>query len=217
MVPLKIQCGCGQRYAFEVEAVGGRMPTAVACPVCGTDGTEAANIALAQSIPAQPAVAASRGSGIRINVGAPAAHAPTLSVASAPAPRTEELQRGQVTRSQAEAEARAKISWGDAPEEVVKFLMIQGFQYGDADAMVKEMFAERAKVIRRNGVKKIFIGAGLVCVPIVAVIVFLMIGFFPIKIFGITVVVGLWGAWTVLKGIIMFVAPKSEPGDVADQ
>jgi hypothetical protein len=31
MVPIKIQCGCGQKYAFDVEPVGGRMassPTA---------------------------------------------------------------------------------------------------------------------------------------------------------------------------------------------
>jgi hypothetical protein len=29
--------------------------------------------------------------------------------------------------------------------------------------------------------------------------------------------VGLWGVWLLLNGIIMFLAPKSEPGDLADQ
>jgi uncharacterized sodium:solute symporter family permease YidK len=43
MIPVKIQCGCGQRYLFEVEPVCGRMPGRVVCPVCGQDGTRAAD------------------------------------------------------------------------------------------------------------------------------------------------------------------------------
>ena len=42
-VPVKIVCHCGQKYAFEVQPVNGRMPVAVSCPVCGRDGTIAAN------------------------------------------------------------------------------------------------------------------------------------------------------------------------------
>jgi hypothetical protein len=47
MIPVKIQCGCGQRYAFDVEPFCGRMPFTVACPVCGADGTGAANEVIA--------------------------------------------------------------------------------------------------------------------------------------------------------------------------
>jgi hypothetical protein len=47
MMPVKIQCGCGQRYAFDIEPFCGRMPFPVACPVCGTDGTGAANEVIA--------------------------------------------------------------------------------------------------------------------------------------------------------------------------
>jgi hypothetical protein len=47
MIPVKIQCGCGQRYAFDIEPVCGRMPRSVACPVCGADGTGAANEVIA--------------------------------------------------------------------------------------------------------------------------------------------------------------------------
>src|SRR5258706_2429850 len=43
MIPVKIQCSCGQRYAFDIEPVCGRMPGRVACPVCGSDGTRVAN------------------------------------------------------------------------------------------------------------------------------------------------------------------------------
>ncbi len=55
MVPVKIQCGCGQRYAFDVEPINGLMPSPVACPVCGVDGTAAANQIIAQVLAAQPA------------------------------------------------------------------------------------------------------------------------------------------------------------------
>jgi hypothetical protein len=223
MTAVKIQCGCGQKYAFEVEAVAGRMPAAVACPVCGADGTQAANMALAQSIPAQgnPArpvvhMASAPGSSLRVA-------APTFQVEANPsavptaAPRGPGMRAPQTDRTQAEHEARAKISWGDEPNEVVKFLMIQGFSYEEANATVNGLFVERAKAIRRNGVKKIFIGAGLMCLPIITFLVCLAVGYLPLKLLGATVVVGLWGAWMVLKGIIMMVAPKSEPGDVAEQ
>lgn len=47
MIPVKIQCGCGQRYAFDIEPFCGRMPSSVTCPVCGADGTGAANEVIA--------------------------------------------------------------------------------------------------------------------------------------------------------------------------
>lgn len=47
MIPVKIQCGCGQRYAFDIEPLCGRMPSSVTCPVCGADGTGAANEVIA--------------------------------------------------------------------------------------------------------------------------------------------------------------------------
>lgn len=54
MIPIKIQCGCGQKYAFDVEPVNGRMPAPVACPICGADGTAAANQVIAQTSPPLP-------------------------------------------------------------------------------------------------------------------------------------------------------------------
>jgi hypothetical protein len=55
---IKVQCDCGQRYKFDAEPVGGQMPFAVNCPVCGADGTEKANAVLASvSAAASPPVA----------------------------------------------------------------------------------------------------------------------------------------------------------------
>jgi tetratricopeptide (TPR) repeat protein len=42
-IPVKVFCGCGQKYAFEVQPVDGHMPFPVACPACGRDGTHQAN------------------------------------------------------------------------------------------------------------------------------------------------------------------------------
>ena len=56
MILIKIQCGCGQKYAFDVEPINGRMPQRVNCPACRADGTAAANeiIASQLSAPAAP-------------------------------------------------------------------------------------------------------------------------------------------------------------------
>ncbi len=57
---LKVVCQCGQKFKFDVEPVGGRMPFTVNCPVCNADGTAAANALLAEKfmfVPAAPVTA----------------------------------------------------------------------------------------------------------------------------------------------------------------
>ena len=56
-VPVKIVCSCGQKYAFDVYPLNGRMPSPIQCPVCGADSTTIADeiIALALKAPS-PAV-----------------------------------------------------------------------------------------------------------------------------------------------------------------
>jgi hypothetical protein len=56
MIPIKIYCGCGQKYAFDVHPLGGRMPGPVWCPICRKDGTEEANRIIAQALRAQTQV-----------------------------------------------------------------------------------------------------------------------------------------------------------------
>lgn len=196
------------------------MPCDVACPVCGVDGSSAANAAIAQSMPAQPAFAAAPSGGAYLRAAAPPLQvhqvASAASAAAAPPRRTAPLP-GQIDHTQAEHEARAKILWGDPPEEVVKYLLIQRFNHEEASSLVRAMFQERAVTIRSNGIKKVVIGIALACVPLVAFIIFTSMGFLPLKLFGATLVVGVWVAWMILKGTIMFLAPKSEPGDVSEQ
>ncbi len=62
MMHIRIQCGCGQPYSFEVEPANGVMPHPVQCPVCGADGTAAANQHIAGVLAASgPAPAAPPG------------------------------------------------------------------------------------------------------------------------------------------------------------
>src|SRR5262245_28376552 len=55
MIEVKVTCQCGQKYKFDVEPVNGQMPWRVNCPVCGADGTTAANMLIPQKLAAMGA------------------------------------------------------------------------------------------------------------------------------------------------------------------
>lgn len=107
--------------------------------------------------------------------------------------------------------------WGDSPEKVTSYLMIQGFSREDASSLVKAVFSERAAAVRSNGIRKIITGVGMIFVPIVVFVIFAVIRVFLLKVLAIAVMIGLWGVWRVINGILMAVAPKTDNGDVADQ
>jgi hypothetical protein len=99
---------------------------------------------------------------------------------------------------------------------VTKYLMLQGFSVAEAAESVEVMFKERLAELRVKGTRKIVTGFGLMCVPVIAYLGFAHVGVIPIKLMGIAVMVGLWGCWLVLNGLIMLAAPKMESGDVAE-
>jgi hypothetical protein len=239
IVPIKIHCGCGQRYAFEVEPVAGRMPGAVTCPKCGVDGTSAANAVLEQQFPVQPAVATPVAQRVTVpqagaphmRVGAPASpmqangnssavrfssEQPAAAARAVSAPVEKKRLPGQLEPERAAAEARSKVMWGDDPGEISKFLLGHGFSIDEAKETLAPFLLERAQAVRKAGTRKIFIGIGMICIPIVTLISFFMSGFFEIKILGGTIAIGLWGLTKVLSGTLMFLSPKSEKGDIAD-
>jgi hypothetical protein len=250
MRTIKVQCGCGQRYAFDVEPAARSMPYSVACPICGTDGTSAANEIIANSLlQTQPVVAVAPsglsfsasaetsapppvpvpvGGGLRVRATVPDSNvalstsseaASTTYVPPAASPgagRPQKLLPGQVPRPQAETEGRAKIFWGDPPEEVVKFLMRNGISHPEASELTRGYYDERAKAVRSKGFGKILTGIGMICVPLIALAIFLHIRFIPWKLFAITIMVGLYGLWRLFHGTVMVIAPKFDKGDVAD-
>ncbi|HVU08734.1 MAG TPA: hypothetical protein VHG89_09350 [Verrucomicrobiae bacterium] len=65
---LKVLCDCGQKFKFDVEPVNGRMPFVVNCPACNADGTEKANLLIAENLAATaPAIVAPSSDGLRIS------------------------------------------------------------------------------------------------------------------------------------------------------
>ena len=122
-----------------------------------------------------------------------------------------------IDRDKVETEARAKTYWGDSREEVTKFLMMNRFSAAEATEIAAEMFAERAATIRGAGLKKIVMGSLMVLFPIVSWIFFIaVIHLIFIKIWALTLMVGLYGMYCLIKGLIMFLSPGSEPGDVSE-
>jgi len=218
MVNVKIECECGQHYAFDVEPVNGQMDSTVACPGCGADGTSTANAIIAGKLPPtlfpSPATvtAAAPASGARLKV-ADAEYEPPHVPAGV---KVDARSLGLVDRATAETEARAKISWGDSQEDVVKYLMIQGFSVPEAQELVRVMFKERLAALRVKGIRKIVMGSGLMCVPLIAILLCMHVRYYPLKLLGIALMVGLYGAWEALNGTFMVVVPKMESGDVAE-
>lgn len=211
MMPIKIECACGQHYAFDVEPVNGRMPSQIACPACGADGTDAANDFISRQLAAVPAPAPSP---VRLAVAAN----PTQPAGTGHSPaRRPDPRLGLVDRAQAEHEARAKAMWGDSREQIINYLMIQGFNAQEATDLAQKMFKERAAAVRSNGIRKIIIGIGFICIPIIGAVFFPVIAFISLKIFAVLIMAGLYGIWLLLNGILMALAPKSEKGDVANQ
>jgi len=218
MVPVKVECDCGQHYAFDVEPVNGRMPTTIGCPGCGADGTDAANHSIAQTLSAAapaPAtiayalaptpVAPAPSAGLRLSASEPVADAPSP-ISSLPKGAPHASQLGLVDRDQAVVEARAKVSWGDTPDAVIKYLMMQGFVYAEANELVEDMFKVRAAETRANGVRKMVIGFGMMCVPVIALLLHLQM--ISLKLMGGAIGVGLWGLFKLINGTIMVIAPQ---------
>jgi hypothetical protein len=240
MMPIKINCGCGQRYSFDIEPINGRMPSSVACPVCGADGTSVANAIIAQSAPthevpvarliepvtasaaADPVAVAPRAAPIRVATTAtPSSVAPSTSAPriahhepAAPRPVPRRLP-GQLDYDTARNEARAKMLWGDPPQAVLSFLMMQGISRDEASEILNELVTERAKTVRATGFRKIFTGLGCICVPIVTAVIMLMT-FIQFQILAVTIMVGVYGFWLLLNGILKVVAPKFEKGDASE-
>ena len=161
---------------------------------------------------------------ISVRLGTPAAAKPVApESATAPVPAGHHGRSAankspfEVDPAKVEAEARSKMMWGDPIEEVVKFLRMQGLGIPEAAAMANSLLNDRIKALRSIGIQKILTGVGLMCVPVIAFFYFQRLGVFPIKLFAMTIAVGLYGAWRLIKGMFMLLVPKSEPGDVADK
>lgn len=121
---------------------------------------------------------------------------------------------GLVSREQAETEAKAKISWGEGADAVIKYLMMQSFTYEEASTLVNYLLKGRLVEVRKKGIRKVVLGLIMMCAPVVAALLnMMMISFIVMAMF---VGVGVWGFFKVVIGIFTICAPKMESGDLAE-
>jgi hypothetical protein len=237
-IPIKIECECGLRYAFEVEPVNGHVPTSVVCPSCGVDGTVAADAILAEILQRQstsattpteavtteaaPVTAGAAAARAPLRVSLPPSHVPSAAAGSAGSGRDRRsgagLLPGQTTRVQAQHEARAKMLWGEPPLQVLAYLLTQGFSREDASELVQEFLRERIRTIRLKGIKYTCTGAALLFFPAVAALSYWLSGHFPrSRAVGFLGALGILGAWFLFKGIGLVIWPGSDSGDAAEE
>jgi hypothetical protein len=218
LIRIKLLCECGQRFAFEVEPINGRMPSPVACPACGTDKTDAANASLAPSTDSHIPAAATGNEPMRISIPAHPAHTPARLAAPEPtAPRSSTRPLpGQTGRAQAKLEAKARIMWGDPPMQVLAYLRSQGYGKEESSVLVDELVQERAATLRGKGIINIIGGSILICLPVGAIVVLRNEGYINSKLVGIMFLLGVYGIYLVVKGVLMLMAPKSISGDVEE-
>jgi hypothetical protein len=210
VIPISLDCPCGQRYEFEIEPADGQMPGTVACPTCGADGTAAANDFIGQTLAAQPAAAPPTSARLRVNT-PPQAEERTAS--GAPASRR---VPGRTNREQSEKQARLKIEWGETPAAVNAYLVVQGWTREEASDFVDELFRERVSTLRVTGIRKIVVGAVLTCVPVLVFFLFMAARRIHIYLLIVSVAAGGSGLWMLVSGIVLLVAPKSHSGNAEE-
>jgi MFS family permease len=129
-----------------------------------------------------------------------------------------------MTAEQAITEARAKIIWGEPSSSVRGFLVSNGVSDTIADTKISEFIAERSAEIRRLGIRGIFIGVtlivasgGLVAYWAAAYGASILVGWqFTRAAVTILVLIGFFGVWKLLRGVIYLVAPQSEHKSIPD-
>jgi len=121
------------------------------------------------------------------------------------------------------AEARAKIIWGDSIPAVRAFLTSNGISGADADAKIHEFMRERDAEIRRLGLKKTVIGLGLIGVSAIFFYTLFAGWVYLPELrgragggYGIAALVGFYGLWKLVDGIVYLIRPKSEHRSVPD-
>jgi len=193
MIPVTIQCGCGQRYEFDVEPVDGQMPTTVACPLCGVDGTAAANEMITQTLTVQPPPSLPKlrpqSAPVRAEVPPPPA---ARTVAQAPSKAAGEFNLGLGTLG---AFIGALIGIG----AMYGFYEWAGFRFPLLGVGIGVLTAFGAKILYKGTDNTLGVISGVIALVSVVATLYLMYGTFPI-ISIISVIVGVSMAYRIASG-----------------
>ena len=122
------------------------------------------------------------------------------------------------SREQIEAEARAKMIWGEPKEAVYSFLRTQGLPVAEAKAMLAELQAERTAEVRNAGIRNIILGALLIASPFAYWFMSaLTIGRIHLYVLAAAVIAAFYGISKLIDGIKSVVAPKSGSSDLSQE
>ena len=191
MIPIKIQCGCGQKYAFDAEPVNGQMATAIACPVCGVDGTPAANEIIAQTLAAQPTVTRLHSAAAPARVEAPAP--PPLAPILQPSPKVAgEFNLGLgILGAFVGALVGVGVMYG--------FYQLTGFRFPLLGIGIGALTGLGARILYKGTETTLGVISGAIALVSVVATLFLMYGSFPIMSI-ISVLVSVSVAYRIASG-----------------
>ncbi len=113
-------------------------------------------------------------------------------------------------------DARAKVIWGEARQDVLDHLQRSGLGDKDANEILDVLFRERSADVRKTGIRKVVIGAFWIAVLIGYLAVAGLIGLIELKLLALAIVGAIVGAWKVIEGIGMIIRPSSESGDLSN-
>ena len=203
---LKVVCQCGQKYKLDVDPVQGRMPYAVKCPICNTDGTAMANALLAQSAP--PAIAPAPPSpppppppisgGLRITHAAPPAMA-------APAGLTAQAIAPPLTGGKVKVAGEFNLGLGITGAVVgaalgagllLAFDHFAGFRFPLTGVVVGALSGYLGRLLGKGGNSTVGVVSAIVSAAAVSATLFMIYGEIP-PITIISIVIGTSFAWRI--------------------
>ena len=106
--------------------------------------------------------------------------------------------------------------WGDPPEDVIKFLMLKGFNCEEASGTVRELFRERIRTVRGKGIGKIMMGIFVAFGGASTFLLLVRVGFISMWLLGSAALACVSGLWMILTGVLKVMAPKLEGGDASE-
>lgn len=115
-----------------------------------------------------------------------------------------------------EAEAKAKMTWGEEPAAVLLFLKQQGLDDAKADEMMADLKDQRIADVCEAGRSKLIKGGALIASPVVFYLVCAFLGAIPFKLFMLTIAAGCYGIWVFIGGCINLFAPNFGNEDLSD-
>ncbi len=196
MLEIKVVCNCGQKFKFDVEPVNGVMPFVVNCPVCGADGTPAANAILARSLPAPTPAPIPTIGRLQVN----------RAVAEPPPPPLPPPAQARAPRSKSPGEFNwglgilgALLGAGVGVGLMYGFAMFAGFQFPLMGIGIGVLTGYGAKLLFKGTDNLLGIISGVIALVAIVGTLYLLYGEFPIMSI-ISVVVGTGVAYQIASG-----------------